>query len=116
MKKATSSNSINRLPIEQVEVSERRLLLPTNFVGTIIAGATTPSIKNVEKWKLVNVAPVTITNFLDGQDGQDLVLLGDGFTTIENNTFIKTNTGADKLLNDGYIYRLTRFDSIWYEM
>ncbi len=110
-------NSINQLPIEQVEVSERRLLLPTTFVGKLIAGNTTPSVKNVERWKAVNIAPVSVTDFLDGQDGQELLILGDGFTTLvyDSTKLVPSTAPANLLLVANAVYNFIRFDNVWYE-
>lgn len=91
------------------------LVLPTKFVGTFAAGETTPSVLNVEKFKSANVAPVSITNFLFGQNGQELMILGDGFITIVDGANIKTNTGANKLLLADTTYKFTLYDNVWYE-
>lgn len=60
---------------------------------------------------------VSITNFLGGSDGTTLSILGDGTTTVNNNTNIKTNTGANKLLASNKIYRFTYFNQtkLWIE-
>ena len=104
-----------RLPFEQKEYAERQLILPTTFVA-VSKGNATPSVKNLIRLKFANVAPINVTNFINGQEGQELVILGDGnVTLIFDVTKIITNTLADKLLNDGYIYKLYNFDGIWYE-
>lgn len=64
---------------------------------------------------MVNTGSVTITDFLYGQEGQELVIYGDGFTTITHGTKIKTSTAANKLLATLKTYRFTRFSSVWVE-
>lgn len=87
------------------------LVLPTEFIGVIPIGVTTPSVLNVTKFKLINVAPVSITNFLNGQLGQIIQILGDGYTTLVHGTFIKTNTGLDKLLAINSLYQFGFFNN-----
>jgi hypothetical protein len=100
---------------EQVEVAKRPLLAPVSFVGKFTSGAVTPSVLNVDRWQFINTNPLTVTNFLQGQEGQHIKVLGDGFTTIQNNTNIKTNTGADVLLASTTVYSFTRFNNVWYQ-
>lgn len=60
---------------------------------------------------------VTITNFLNGSDGQTIRIIGDGTTTIQNNTNIITNpAGTDIVLNSNVVYRFTYLKSTetWY--
>lgn len=73
-------------------------------------GATTLSVANIERMTLKNAAPVTITKFTRGSLGQSVKFLGDGFTTIDHNASIKTNTGAAKLLAADKVYTFTTFD------
>lgn len=90
-------------------------IAPTKGVGTFQPTETTPVVSNVDAWKCLNVAPVLITNFRGGQEGQPIKILGDGQTSVDHGTFIFTNTGADKLLDTGLVYTFTLFDGIWYE-
>ena len=62
-----------------------------------------------------NTSAVTITSFTGGSEGQEIKILGDGFTTIANNSSIKTNTGANKLLQALKIYTFTLCLGVWYE-
>jgi hypothetical protein len=90
-------------------------VLPKSPVDKFQLTDTTPSVKNCENWICQNVAGVVVTNFDDGAVGQKINILGDGFTTISNNAFIKTNTGANKLLAVNKIYRFHNFNNIWVE-
>jgi len=90
-------------------------LLPIEYVSDIIPGDTTPTVLNCKLFTLSNTAPLSITYFDDGADGQTIKLLGDGFTTLVNGTTLKTNTGANKLLLANIIYTLTLISGVWYE-
>lgn len=78
-------------------------------------GDVTPNVKNHSYWICANSVSVTITQFDQGQDCQELNILGDGFTTIANNSNIKTNEGADKLLAVNTVYRFINYSNVWYE-
>lgn len=80
-------------------------------VASINSG-TEISVANLERLRLGNTAPVTVTLFKYGSGGQTIKLLGDGNTTIEHNANIKTNTGANKLLAVDKVYTFTTFDGI----
>lgn len=91
-------------------------ILDNEFVGLLKKTDTTPTVLNLTKFKAVNTAGVNVTYFDDGFDGQTIVILGDGQTTVKYDvTKIKTNTAADKLLAAGIAYMFTRFDKIWVE-
>lgn len=99
-----------------------------NFLG-IIRFANLPAIQvdefkntatpNVANLQVIegNGSAVTITNFIGGSNGQPISIVGDGTTTISNNANITTNTGANKLLSVGKVYRFTYLLSTkhWYE-
>lgn len=93
------------------------LVLPRENVDTFKKTQTTPSVRNVRVFITINTAATTITNFIGGADGQEIKILGDGFTTIANNANINTNTGANKLLVANKVYRFTYFQSknLWAE-
>ncbi len=84
-------------------------ILPEQLQSSFALNDTTPSVKNACTWIAQNTAPVSVTNFDDGQPGQPIRILGDGFTTIVNGTNIFTNTGANKLLAANRVYTFTYF-------
>ncbi len=92
---------------------QTHLVADKEFVGSML-GAT-PEVSNLRCYVGKNVAPVTVTNFLKGQEGQPIAILGDGNMTIKHGTNIYNNTGADKLLAANKIYRYTKINSKWYE-
>jgi hypothetical protein len=89
--------------------------LPETPVLNAQAGATTISVLNTQRVKLQNTGALTITSITNGQEGQEVSFLGDGFTTIENNSGIVTSTGANKLLVANTIYKFTYIGSKWIE-
>jgi len=81
----------------------------------------TPSVANVRFLTIhSSFAGGIITNFLDGQDTQTLKILGDGSTTVDDNTNIK-RPGGSAILAAATIYTFTLFIDpsslahIWYE-
>lgn len=105
-----------------------RITDPVEFVSTvtyaqipeqpILTGpktVTTISVLNVTRIRCSNTGAVTVTNFTGGQQGQEIKFLGDGFTTVANNTAIKTNTAANKLLATNKVYTFTLFGTVWVE-
>lgn len=76
---------------------------------------TTPSVLNVEKLIFKNTGAVLVTKFDNGQPNQEISILGDGFTTIQNNANIQTAAGVNTLLVVGLVYRYTYFAGKWHE-
>lgn len=74
---------------------------------------TTPNVSNIGVITCNNNG--TIVNFINASDNQLLRILGDGLTTIQFNSNIKTNTGVDKLLLTSIVYTFHYINSIWYE-
>lgn len=91
-------------------------VLPDNPTTTLKPGITTPNVSNSQVMKAGGTV-VSITNFLGGADGQTIRIKGDGATTIVHGTYIKTNTGANKLLAANRLYTFTYFDDdlVWIE-
>lgn len=99
-----------------IEAPETRLVAEKEFVQTFKDEDATPSVMNLKKFKAGSLAASLLTYFDDGQDGQEISILGDGLTTVVHNASkILTNTGANKLLATGKVYRFTRYDSKWVE-
>jgi hypothetical protein len=76
---------------------------------------TTLDVLNIERLRTRNTGAVTVTDLLNGQEGQQVSIRGDGFTTLAHNTNIRLNTGANKLLAADQVYILTRINSQWVE-
>ncbi len=90
------------------------LVAPVEYSASSI-GSTTPTVSGLAVLVFQNTGAVTVTNLLKGSSNQLLRILGDGFTTMKNNTVIKTNTGADKLLAANKVYTFSLINSVWYE-
>lgn len=101
------------MKIEQDDITFQGIvtfLVSPKKIVQALKNEATPSIPNREVLESSG-SVVTITNFIGGQDGQTIRILGDGTTTIKNNTNIVTNTGADKLLTLNKFYRFTYINS-----
>lgn len=99
-----------------IETPERRLVLPIKLVGKILKTETTPSVKNVEHWIAQNTGAVTVTDFKEGQEGQDLFILGDGQTTLTHGTNIFLIGAANLLLLTNTVVHLKRLNNKWYQI
>lgn len=98
--------------IQYLGRSSFTVLPDTNISGSM--GESTPRVANIEFLVLSNTSPQDITNFIGGGDGQSLTILGDGQSTLKNNSTIVTRSGADTLLGV-HIYRLVYYNGVWYE-
>ena len=112
-----------RITSEQhFEAPRTDLVLPKRFVGRMPKKATTVSVKDVEHWMTQNTEAVTITDFTNGQEGQDLYILGDGFTTLTHGTNIFLIGTANLLLAVNKLVQLKGFKKIgdtrlrWFEV
>jgi hypothetical protein len=79
-----------------------------------LSNSTTPSIEACKVF-ICSGTVVSVTNFLGGVQCQTIKIIGDGNTTLVHGTYIKTNTGANKVLAVGRIYCLTLYNNVWYE-
>lgn len=105
---------IRRIKYERViEASTTRLVLDRILYDTLVS--TTPDVLN-RQYFLSHASATTVTNFLNGQDGQHLYILGNGNTTLTHGTNIFTTTGANKVLAANLMYHLVCHDSKWYEI
>jgi hypothetical protein len=96
----------------QVEFAE----IPEHPVSTMGLSDTTPSVLNLLRIKFNNSVPITVTDLLDGQNGQQITILGDGKTTLQDNTRINTITGNDYLLATNTTYLFTFYDGVWVQL
>jgi hypothetical protein len=100
---------LERTESEQViNAQATRNALAKQFVRWAILEDTTPSVMNVERLRFRNTTATLVTAFDDGQEGQAIDLLGDGFTTIQANTQIATSDGLDLDLEEDVVYRFVR--------
>lgn len=113
---STPSGSIIRIA-DKVEFLESVTFaqLSESPVLSVTPASTTVSVLNISALNFANTSPVTVTNLLNGQEGQVIKILGDGNTTLDHGTNILTNTGADKLLAANKVYTFTLFGTTWVE-
>lgn len=86
-----------------------------NRLFIVITGAT-PDVSNGNAFKTNNGGAVTITNFLNGVDTQEVdVLCGDGNTTVQNNANIVLSAGVNFscTANVGISFRYDAAQSKW---
>lgn len=99
---------------QQIEAPQSQLVLPYQFTGISI-GKVEPSVLNITRLKFQNAAPITVTNFLNGQEGQNIIVLGDGQTSIDATATVIPLFGVGHILDVNMIYKFILFDGIWYE-
>lgn len=90
------------------QIPEQQILNAPTGTGII-------SVLNTNRVRLRNTGAQLLNTFTNGQQGQEIKVLGDGFTTAVNSTSIRTNTGANKLLAANRVYTFTLFDASWVE-
>ncbi len=98
-----------------IQAPETRAVLERQLVATFKPADATPSVLNVEKFKAGNTVANNVTYFDDGQDGQTIGVLGDGFTTVVNDASKLVPNGGTHLLLTGKMYWFTRHNKVWYE-
>ena len=98
-----------RLNVESPSIP---LVLEQQFISTLVG--TKPDVKNIQ-YTYSHTTPTTVTDFLHGQNGQEINILGNGNTTIAVTGNIVTNTGSSKLLLANLVYEFTFFGTKWYE-
>lgn len=87
--------------------------LPEQPIQRVAVGLTTPNVLNVTRLAFFNTVKTDISNFLNGQEGQEIILLGDNFTEVLNNTNITNHTGAAVKLDAGVAYKWCYMLSKW---
>ncbi len=102
-------------PVE-FEAEVRHKVIPHVFVDKLQPLSTTPRVSNVTAVIASATAPITVTDFTKGSDGQPLRILGDGFTTVAHNAKIKRIIGSTSLLEIDRVYEFIFLENIWYEV
>ena len=80
-------------------------------------GDTTPSVDNCDQWRWIGSPAVTISNFDDGVDGQEIVVAANNanVSIAHGSGIANLNLGARALLTNRPC-RYVRRDGVWYEM
>jgi hypothetical protein len=90
-------------------------LVLSNFARTYTAGTTTPSVSNTDFLSISNSTPTTISNFINGVEGQVVTFyFGDSNTTI-NRANCSLSGGVDFTSTAQDTLTLRLFGSVWYE-
>lgn len=95
-------------PVKFEELSET----PLEFTKL---GDTSPTVLNLERIKFQNTSGVTVTNFDNGQEGQYIIVVGDGQTTLQHGTNIFNTSGANITLTNNRVYAYVRVQGVWRE-
>ncbi len=90
-------------------------ILPTLFLRQS-KGDTVIDVQSLTVIEFLNIAPITVTNFIKAIPNQTISILGDGFTTIADNSFITTNSGSNVLLANGQVYQFIFIADVWYQL
>jgi hypothetical protein len=100
---------------QQIEAPQKQFVLPTIFIKLLEKSNATPIVKNILKFKLNNTGAQNITYFLKGQEGQDIMILGDGHSVLKHDvTKIKNLSGADiNPAATNTIYKYILMNGIW---
>ena len=87
-----------------------------NGYETFGSSDTTPSVKTGNVWRANNGSTTTITQFDDGIDGQQIVILfTNSNTTIQENANIKLSGGTNFVGTAEDILCLVKVNAVWYE-
>ena len=85
-------------------------------IVTFAVADATPSVAGGNRFKEVNTAPITITAFDDGTDGQVLIVLfTTGNTTIQDGANLQLAGGVNFVGTANDILTLVRFATVFYE-
>lgn len=82
---------------------------------TFADGAATPSVAAGNDFKTANTGATTITDFTNGVNGQEIFIVVDANTTIQNNSAIKTRSGSNFAGAANVTCTFKRFGGVWYQ-
>lgn len=99
--------------IVKIASAVQHSILPEE-VATFSKGSTAPKVDNVHTLVFQNTGAITVTNLLHGSNNQTLVVLGDGFTTIQHNANVKNASAANLLLAANKCYMYICIQNVWY--
>lgn len=87
--------------------------LPEQPVDDVEVGELTPNVLNITRLAFYNTVKTDISNFLNPQEGQHIILLGDGHTEILNNANISNHSAAAVKLDAGVAYSYVYMNGKW---
>lgn len=90
--------------------------LPEQPILRVEKAELTPDVLNVTRLAFSNTVTTIITNFLSPQEGQHIILLGDGNTEVANNSNIVNHSASNTKLDNGvaysYVYMLGKWRQV----
>jgi hypothetical protein len=87
--------------------------LPEQPVERVEIGVTVVDVLNKTRLAFFNTVKTDISNFTNGQEGQNIILLGDGHTEVLNNTNITNHSASAVKLDSGVAYSWCYMLSKW---
>jgi hypothetical protein len=79
--------------------------LPEQPIEEVEVGELTPNVLNITRLHFSNTTKTVLTNFLNGQEGQEIILLGEGYTEVANNANIVNHSASDVKLTNGAAHK-----------
>lgn len=87
--------------------------LPEQPIENAPVATTVINALNKTRFKFSNTTRYDITNFTNGQEGQEIILLGDGYTHVAASSTIVNHTGAAVKLDDGLAFSWCYMNGKW---
>lgn len=87
--------------------------LPEQPVEKVPVGVTSVRVLNRTRFQFFNTMKTIIVNFLDGQEGQEIILLGEGYTEVANNANIVNHSASDVKLTNGAAHKWCYMAGKW---
>jgi hypothetical protein len=104
----------NRTLTDEMQVEAPVAFAVLNRKRTSKVKGTAFKVTNAEAFQAINTSPTNVANFNGGQEGQRIVILGDGQSTIVVTGNIRLRTGSTMLLAASTVYMFSFFNSLWY--
>lgn len=93
------------------DMASRDVLEKQYVTPMIVSAANVADVTNRRIFEAANAGAINCNDLTGGSQGQRVFIRGDGLQTMVNGAFIKTNTGANKLLVVNKVYRFTYFQT-----
>lgn len=111
-----SSKAVNAIPFEN-GYSQSSAELQTFGSTTLTVNSTTPSVTRAGLYIANNTNPTSITNFIDGAEGQVLMITAEnGNTTLVNGATLRLAGATNKTMAQRDVITLVKTGSEWRQM
>lgn len=112
----TNFRSIGHTTASYYAISLGAAIIPGNHqISYTTTGNQTIDVSDIGSINAYPAAALTITNFLNGVNGQSVKIACNGGPIVMQQGNFKNAAGVDKTLQQGRIYTYTRNDGVWYE-